>query len=140
MSCVSRLLGTPYTVLGKVEHGKQLGRRLGMPTVNLHPAPDKLLPPCGVYFSKVRLLEKGGLEKPHYAVSNVGYKPTVTAERSLGVESYLYDFDEEIYGQEIEVSLCEFRRPERRFADVAALAAQVEEDIQAGMRWKEGQE
>lgn len=127
MRTVERLLGMPYMAAGKVTQGKKLGRRLGFPTVNLIPENSKLMPPNGVYFAKVR---HGG--KMYRAISNVGYKPTVTSERILGVESYLYDFCGVIYGEEIEVYLCEFLRPEKRFESVEALQAQLRMDIAAG--------
>lgn len=135
MELTERLLGMPYLVLGKVVPGRHLGRTLGFPTVNLLPEKSKLLPPCGVYFSEVCLQGKRCR-----AISNVGYKPTVTDERILGVESYLYDFDREIYGEDVEVYLLKFRRPERRFDSVEALKAQLAEDIAAGAEYakKEG--
>ncbi len=122
-----RLLGMPYMVAGRVSEGQKLGRRLGFPTANVIPGARKLMPPNGVYFSKVR---HGG--RMYRAISNVGYKPTVASERLLGLESYLYDFDGRIYGEEIEVYLCEFLRPERRFESVEALQAQLRKDIAAG--------
>ena len=127
MRTAERLLGMPYMAAGRVTEGKKLGRKLGFPTVNLLPGENKLMPPNGVYFSRVR-----HDQKTYRAISNVGYKPTVTSERVLGVESYLYDFDEVIYGEEIEVYLCEFLRPERRFESVEALREQLEKDIAAG--------
>lgn len=127
MESVERLLGMPYLVAGQVIQGKQLGRKLGFPTVNILPDKDKLLPPRGVYFSRVR-----HREKLYRAISNVGYKPTVANEGIQGVESYLYDFAGDLYGETIEVYLCAFRRPERRFDSVEALRRQLEEDIAAG--------
>lgn len=130
MEAAEALLGMPYMVAGEVVHGMEVGRELGFPTVNLLPPPEKLLPPNGVYFSRVRC--RGKLYR---AISNVGCKPTVTAERVLGVESYLYDFSESLYGEPIEVYLCAFRRPERRFESREALQAQLREDIDAGALW-----
>lgn len=131
MKLAEKLLGTPYPVLGTVVKGNQLGRNLGFPTVNLLPQGNKLLPPNGVYFSQVR--HRGRLYR---AISNVGYKPTVTEERIMGLESYLYDFQEDIYGEFIEVYLLEFSRPERRFESVDALRGQLEKDIKAGAAYK----
>ena len=130
MELAERLLGAPYAVAGTVVHGNRVGRTLGFPTVNLLPGENKLLPPNGVYYSKVYY---GGSKYP--AISNVGCKPTVTAEGTVGVESYLYDFDSEIYGQEIVVELLSFRRPEQRFADEEALKRQLQADIAAGERY-----
>lgn len=127
MEMVRELLGMPYLIAGKVVRGKQLGRTLGFPTVNILPGAEKKLPPNGVYFSQVRV--RG---KMYRAISNVGCKPTVTDEAVMGIESYLYDFEDSVYGEQIEVYLYSFRRPERRFRDVEALKAQLLEDIAAG--------
>lgn len=127
MESAERLLGMPYLVAGQVVPGKQLGRTLGFPTVNILPRDEKLLPPKGVYLSRVR-----HKDKVYRAISNVGNKPTVTRESVIGVESYLYDFAGDLYGEQIEVYLCAFRRPERRFQSVEALRDQLKEDIAAG--------
>lgn len=124
MEQVERLLGRPYSLIGEVVHGKKLGRTIGMPTLNLLPEEGKLMPPCGVYASTVCI--KG---KCYRGISNVGYKPTVASEHVLGVETYLFDFAGEIYGEEVEVSLLSFRRPERQFATLEELREQVTEDI-----------
>lgn len=126
-----KLMGMPYMVAGRVAPGKRLGRTLGFPTVNILPGEEKLLPPNGVYYSSVRYNGRS-----YRAISNVGCKPTVTDEHVMGVETYLYDFDGEIYGESIEVYLHEFRRPERRFEDVEALKRQLQQDIEAGARWR----
>ena len=127
MQLANEMLGTAYSLTGVVAHGRRLGRAIGMPTANLLPEKDKLLPPNGVYYPRVRYQDK-----VYKAISNIGCKPTVSAEMVLGVESYLYDFTEDIYGKEITVELLEFRRPEMKFADVEALKTQMEKDIQAG--------
>lgn len=127
MELAESFMGIPYTITATVEHGKRIGRTIGFPTVNLIPQESKLLPPNGVYYSTV--LVRG---KKYKAISNVGYKPTVTDEHVIGVESYLYDFNEEIYGETIEVSLCAFRRAERQFGSLEELKEQLQEDIQAG--------
>lgn len=131
MEEAARLLGTPYRISGTVEHGRKLGSTLGMPTANLLPLQDKLLPPNGVYYSKVYL---GGCE--YRGISNVGYKPTVSDRRILGVETYLYDFDGDIYGQDMAVELLAFRRPEMKFDGVEALKEQMQKDIEAGRVWR----
>lgn len=127
MELAERLLGMPYLLAGRVTAGNRIGRTLGFPTLNILPEPTKLLPPRGVYYSKVRC--RGKL---YPAVTNVGYRPTVTADRVMGVESYLYGFDKEIYGEQVEVNFLSFRRPERRFDSLEKLKAQLEEDVAAG--------
>lgn len=133
MELAECLLGMPYMIAGEVVTGNKLGRTLGFPTVNVLPGEGKLLPPNGVYFSKVRC--RGKLYR---AISNVGYKPTVTETQVMGVESYLYDFDQEVYGESIEVYLLAFRRPERQFEDIEALKKQLQEDIAAGAAYDSG--
>ena len=127
MEMAQKLLGIPYLVAGEVVSGNKLGRTLGFPTINLLPADSKLLPPNGVYFSQVGY---GG--KLYRAISNVGYKPTVTKKHVMGVESYLYGFDSQIYGESVEVYLLKFRRPEQQFESLDALRSMLREDIDAG--------
>lgn len=127
MEKAAAMMGAPYRVSGKVAHGRQLGRKLGMPTANLIPDERKLLPPNGVYYSRARLGEK-----IYRGISNVGYKPTVSEEKILGVETYLYDFTGEVYDRDMDVELLAFRREERTFENVEALRRQIEADVEAG--------
>ncbi len=127
MEKVSAMLGAPYRVSGKVVHGRQLGRKLGMPTANLLPDERKLLPPNGVYYSRAKIGEK-----TYRGISNVGYKPTVSEERVMGVETYLYDFSGEVYDRDMTVELLAFRRQERAFESVEALRRQIASDVEAG--------
>lgn len=130
MPYAEALLGKPYSIVGKVVHGRALGRKLGMPTVNLIPESGKLLPPCGVYFSSVIV------DGEYYpAISNIGYKPTVNSEKHIGVETYIYDFDRDIYEEEIIVYLHEFKRAEMKFNTVEDLKKQMKEDIFAGKEY-----
>lgn len=130
MEQVRELIGFPYSVTGTVVHGRQLGRTIGMPTVNLLPPADKLLPPRGVYFSNVSYHGR------HYqSISNIGCKPTVSEENVMGVETYLYDFDEDIYGREIIVNLLAFKRPEMKFRCVEELKCQMQRDIREGREY-----
>lgn len=135
MKMVQQLLGRPYTVIGKVVHGNRIGRTIGMPTVNQLPGETKLMPPNGVYYSRV--LYNGSYYR---GISNVGYKPTVTRERVLGIETHLYNFSEEIYGEEIQVELLQFKRPERKFGSLEELKQQMEEDVAAGAIYKSDKE
>ena len=127
MEKAERLIGEAYSVSGVVAHGKKLGRRLGMPTVNLLPEKEKLLPPYGVYFSEVSFGEQ-----VYKGITNIGCKPTVNDEKQAGVETYLYDFAQDIYGKEITVRLFSFHRPEYKFESVEALKKQMAADIAEG--------
>lgn len=131
MELVERLLKRPYSICGRVVHGRQLGRQLSMPTLNLLPDEHKLLPPFGVYMSRVRA---GALE--YDGITNIGYKPTVSERKIPGVETYLYDFDDDLYGEYIEVSLLHFERPERKFASVSDLKEHLKKDLDAGEKYR----
>ncbi len=124
MPMVKRLLGTEYNVSGVVEHGKHLGHTIGIPTVNILPPDNKLLPPFGVYRSSV--LIDG---ETFTGMTNIGRKPTVSSSNQVGVETYIYDFDRDVYGKFIEVRLCEFMRPEMKFGSIDELKAQMQKDI-----------
>lgn len=129
MELAGRLLGSWYPVYGVVQHGKQLGRRIGMPTINLVPESRKLLPATGVYYSDVTA---GG--RQYHGVTNIGYKPTVDGS-FLGVETYLYGVDADLYGEDVKVSLRKFCRPEMKFASIEELKAQMEQDIRLGKEY-----
>ena len=130
MENVQALLGRPYSITGRVEEGKKLGRRLGMPTVNLYPPKEKLLPPKGVYYS--RTICKG---REYRSITNIGFKPTVNDTSQISVESYLYDYEGDLYGEEIETKLFAFKRPEMKFEDVEALKKQMMLDVEDGKNY-----
>lgn len=127
MEMAELLIGNPYFVAGTVAHGNRLGRTIDMPTVNLIPEEEKLLPPNGVYFSKVCIDSE-----IYDGITNIGCKPTVSEKPVLGVETYLYDFEADVYGKEITVCLQHFRRPEQKFSNVAKLKEQLAKDKEAG--------
>ena len=124
---VAELLGEPYMIIGEVVHGAKLGRKIGMPTINLLPEKEKMLPPNGVYYSRTQIGEK-----EYKSITNIGKKPTVSNEEQIGVETYLYEFDQDVYGKNAIVKLLEFKRPERKFADVEELKAQMMKDVNEG--------
>ena len=129
MELVNELLGYRFFVSGEVLHGRRIGRTLGMPTTNLVPTTKKILPPNGVYLSRTRIGDRvyGG-------VTNIGYKPTI-GESFRGVETYIFNFDGDLYGENIEVELWKYKRPEMKFASVDALQAQMEADIDFGKEY-----
>jgi len=127
MERAGRFLGHPHTLLDRVRHGHKLGRTLGVPTINMEIPAGVVEPPRGVYVSRVFLpcdLE-GNL-----AVTNVGLRPTLNrGETCVTVESYILDFDGDLYGQELRVEFYHYLRPERKFPDTAALKAQIQRDV-----------
>ena len=120
----NKLLGYRYFITGTVEHGNAIGHRKLYPTANLIPPPEKHLPKYGVYVSRVTV--EG---KVYAGLSNVGKKPTIKGENPAGVETYLYDFDGNLYGKEIKVELLDFVRPEMKFSSIEELKAQLDYDV-----------
>ena len=125
-----RLLGYPYEMTGIVRHGKQLGRTLGFPTMNIEPEKNKILPRFGVYACRVRIDGKW-----YDAVGNAGIKPTVTDEQRRLLEVFVYGYDGDAYGKEITAQFCEFERPETKFGSVEELKNNVMRDMRYGERY-----
>lgn len=120
----ARLLGRDFAILGTVEHGDHLGRTLGFPTANLS-AHNEQFPPNGVY--AVEALHAG---KTLPGVVNIGVRPTIeNASGKRVLELHLFDFAADLYDQDIEVIFHRFLRPERKFADLEALKAQIASDV-----------
>lgn len=124
ISKVNALLGGPFSIVGQVLHGKKIGRTIGMPTVNLIPDGNKILPPNGVYASKVMVGDK-----EYLGVTNIGTKPSIGTNFQRGVETYLFDLNKEVYGETIEVKLYEYKRPEMRFETIEELSRCMHNDI-----------
>ena len=123
-----RLLGYPYELTGPVRHGKQLGRTLGFPTMNVEPEAQKILPRYGVYACRVKIDGEW-----YNGVGNAGVKPTVTDERRRLFEVYVYGYEGDAYGKEVTVRFCGFERPEVKFGSVEELKEQVMKDMQYGI-------
>ncbi len=126
----NELLGYPFFIKGKVVHGRQLGRTIGIPTVNLTVPQEKLLPPNGVYMTKVLVKDNWYL-----GVTNIGCKPTISGENPIGAETYIIDFSQDVYGQEITVELHEFIRAEMKFDSIDELKSQMSADINHMIRY-----
>lgn len=123
LKAVNAMLGRPYTVLGKVVRGQQLGRELGVPTANIEVGSEQL-PPDGVYAVSVLV---GDQWRP--GVSNLGLRPTVDGVRRL-LEVHLLDFDGDLYDQELETQFGRYLRPEMKFAGLDELKAQMGRDVE----------
>lgn len=114
--------------LGKVSKGKQLGRRLDFPTINLKTDPQLVSLAYGVYLSKVRFIQNGQpVELP--AISSVGVRPTVTDNGIELSESYILADSFPLYGDEVCVTFMDFMRPEYKFPSILAMQEQVLSDI-----------
>lgn len=124
------LLGYPYGITGIVQHGKQLGRTLGFPTMNIEPDQRKILPRFGVYACRVKIDGKW-----YNAVGNAGIKPTVTDEHRRLLEVYVYGYSGNAYGKEVTALFCDFERPETKFGSVEELRENVMSDMHYGERY-----
>lgn len=125
MLIVNEMLDHPYSLIGKVEQGKQLGRTLGLPTANIIPEDTKLLPPKGVYKTVVNVAGKR-----FHSITNIGVNPTVESGTQIKVETHILDYEEYIYNEIVQVEFYDFVRPERTFENVEELKAQIERDIE----------
>lgn len=121
----SLFLGRPYSLMGRVVHGRGIGSALGFATANLE-FDSLVLPPRGVYAVEVKM----GLEK-HFGIANLGVRPTFEGGDTLEYfEVHLINFSGSIYGKHMEVILIEKVRDEIRFESVEALSRQVKKDIE----------
>lgn len=116
-------LGRPYSLTGTIVKGRQLGRTIGFPTANMQvDDPAKLIPANGVYAVDVNYAGQtfGGM-------LNIGFRPTVAGTHQT-IETYIFDFDKDIYGEHMTLRFREFLRPEQKFAGLPALVAQLKLD------------
>ena len=119
----NRFLGRPYNLTGTIVKGRQLGRTIGFPTANMQvDDPLKLVPANGVYAVDVEYAGKtlGGM-------LNIGFRPTVAGTNQT-IETYIFDFDKDIYGEHMTLKFREFLRPEQKFDGLPALVAQLKRD------------
>jgi riboflavin kinase/FMN adenylyltransferase len=131
----ARLLGREFTLLGTVIEGDRLGRTIGFPTANLS-AHNEQYPPNGVYAVEVRR----GAEQLR-GVVNIGVRPTIkntSGERVL--EVHMFDFDADIYGEDLEITFRQFLRREQKFANLDALRTQISRDAEKARAVLEGAE
>ena len=125
LNAATKLLGRKFSVSGVIEKGNMLGRKLGFPTANL----DCLVPemmPHGVY--AIKALHNN----EHFnGIANLGFRPTINDVKDTKplLEVHLFDFDQDLYGQELEVLFVDFLRPEKKFSNIDALKLQINKDI-----------
>ncbi|MCU1267322.1 MAG: Riboflavin biosynthesis protein [Acidobacteria bacterium] len=118
-----RMLGRPYGVEARVEHGAERGRTLGFPTANLHPR-NRVIPRNGVYVTGT--LIEGQWRR---SVTNVGLRPTFTSDAEPSVETFVMDWDGDLYGDVVRVRFLHRLRDEKKFSSISELSAQIENDI-----------
>lgn len=123
MEQVARLLGRPFTLRGPVLHGDERGRTIGFPTLNIGVSPDRALPPNGVYATRAEV--RG---RRLAGCTNIGVRPTFDGG-SRQVETYLLDFEGDLYDQLVTVELVHRLRDEQKFSGVEALVEQIGRDV-----------
>lgn len=121
----TRLLGRPFSLRGTVTDGRHVGNKMGYPTANVLFPRDGLIPAHGVYAVTVRVGRQ-----LYLGISNVGTRPTFDDDDQVNCETFLFDFNGNLYGKTIQVSFLRFLRPERAFPSAEALYEQVKKDIQ----------
>lgn len=121
----AEFLGHRHCLSRTVEHGQRLGRTIGIPTVNLTMPPHVLVPAYGVYITRVHLPDG----RSFAGVTNVGTRPTVSDSDAVSVETFLLDFDGDLYGQTVRLDFCRRLRGERKFASLEDLRQQIQQNI-----------
>jgi riboflavin kinase/FMN adenylyltransferase len=126
LAAAEELLGRPYSISGRVVHGRKLGRELGFATANVQLKHNR--PPLtGIYAARVHGV--GTSSRP--AVASLGVRPTITASGRAVLEVHLFDFSADLYGAHMRVEFLHKIRDEEKYADLGALKAQIERDVQA---------
>jgi riboflavin kinase/FMN adenylyltransferase len=125
MEGAAQLLGRPFALRGPVVRGNERGRGLGFPTANIAVTPDRAIPAYGVYVTRAEVAGRA-----HAAATNIGVNPTFGDERP-SVETYILDFEGDLYGRELRVEVLHRLRGEVRFDSVDALKAAIAADVQA---------
>jgi riboflavin kinase/FMN adenylyltransferase len=125
VEAAANLLGRPYALSGPVIHGDGRGRKLNIPTANIHYPESKLLPANGIYACRARL----GADL-WAAATNIGFNPTFTPDkRTANVEAHILDFDRDLYGQELKLEFIARLRDEAKYDSVDTLLMQIHADI-----------
>ena len=131
------LLGHPHTLSGEVIHGRQLGRTMGIPTVNMYLAAGVLSPCHGGYAARVHIGKK-----EYMGVTNVGVRPTVDGDEStrVSVETHILDYSGDLYGQVLRVDFYKFLRPEIHFRSIEDLKSEIHRNIRQTREFFSGYE
>ncbi len=124
METAARLLGRPFTIRFPVVHGHRLGRTIGVPTVNQEFPAGHIRPARGIYACTCTVDGR-----TYAAVANVGARPTVSESDRVNCETHILDYEGDLYGRCVEVSFLHRLRDERKFADLSALQAGIQGDI-----------
>jgi riboflavin kinase/FMN adenylyltransferase len=130
ISAAEQALAHPYLLAGQVVKGRQLGRELGFPTANLQRSWRQVVPKDGIYAVRVLLADGREID----GACSIGTRPTIEADGERTIETYLLDFDEDIYGAEMEIRFVKYLRPEVKFDSLDALKSQMAADVEQARR------
>ncbi len=124
MSEVNIFLGRNYSLCAQVRHGKQLGRTIGFPTINMYFPEYMIKPKEGVYCSVVHIDGK-----KYKGITNIGHNPTVTDFGTIKAETHIIDYNDNAYGKNAVIEFLQYIRPEKKFASLEALKMQLQQDV-----------
>ncbi len=120
----------PYILTGEIEHGKGLGRTVGMPTANLKIDANCILPEHGVYAT--RMVVDG---KAYHSVTNIGTRPSVDGESRVTIETFVIDFEGDIYGENVRLEVYQYLRPIQKFQGIEEVWEQVKKDVENAKKY-----
>lgn len=129
LTLAEALLGHPYSVSGRVVHGRKLGRELGFPTANVSLSRRK--PALSGIFAIKCEVHARGLEGVARGVASLGTNPAVRSDGKPGLEAFLFDFSADLYGKRVSIEFCKKLRDEAHFDSLDALTAQIQRDCDA---------
>ncbi len=124
MERVFQLLGRHFSLYGTVIAGRRIGRTLGFPTANIMSHPNMAVPANGVYITKTKYDDRWV-----NSITNVGIAPTLREGKAFSIETHMLDYNEDIYGKDIEVCFIHKLRDEKKYESIDALKKQVADDI-----------
>jgi len=128
MVLAQQLLGRPYSMSGRIVNGEKLAKQLGFPTANIHFKHNR--PPLqGIFAVEVISRASSKLPRVMQGVASLGVRPTTHNSNKLILEVHLFDFDQEIYGQHLQVNFLHKLRDEEKYADLETLIEQIKQDI-----------
>jgi len=131
MENVTQLLGRAYAIQGIVKHGHQRGRTIGFPTANIDLWDYQYMPRLGVFACQITVHGE-----QYHAVTNIGIRPTFEGN-NITVEAHIFDFNADIYDQNVTLTLEHFIRSEIKFDGIESLKAQLTQDKQTARDWLE---
>lgn len=124
MEKAEKMLGRTYSIAGKINHGRNIGSKIGYPTINLNMPDGIAVPSFGVYATQTRVKDD-----VFRSITNIGVRPTFYTESDISVETNIFDYSGDLYGQNCEILFCKKIRDEQKFSSAESLSEQILEDV-----------